>query len=383
LAFTVSRQAARVNTGFLPLLAAGLLGGGVTAAVLLGTGAAGDQVSRTVVEGPPLEASASPMAASGGALSAREIYRRDAPGVVLVRARSVQAEASSFDLLERSDNVATGSGFVIDEKGHLLTCAHVVAGATDVRVSFGGGKTVAARVVGKDESTDLAMLEVDPAAVQLHPLPLGSSKGVQVGDPTVSIANPYGRTRTLTTGIVSARQERITAPSGLSIDDVLQTDAPLNPANACGPLLDSTGRVIGVNSQLAAAGPEGGAVGIGFAIPIDTAKALLPQLEAHLVVTHSYLGLRGIEGGEGLVTMAGGTVAGVLVGEVGASPVDPDGGDIVTAVAGHPVRSMADIEEVVQRHRPGDGIALRLLREGRLLTVQVELTERPASVPAG
>jgi S1-C subfamily serine protease len=383
-----------VNTGFLPMLAAGLLGGGVTAAALLGTGAAGDRVTRTVVQAPPLEASAGPTAARRGALSALEIYRRDAPGVVLVRARSVQAEASSFDLMQRAENVATGSGFVIDEKGHLLTSAHVVAGATDISVSFGGGKTVEARVVGKDESTDLAVLEVDPARVDLRPLPLGSSDHVQVGDPTVSIGNPYGRARTLTTGIVSARQERITAPSGLSVDDVLQTDTPLNPANAGGPLIDATGRVIGVNSQLAAPGPAG-AVGIGFAIPIDTAKALLPQLQKHLLVTNAYLGIRGVEGEEGLVTMAGGTVAGVRVGEIdpggpaaragvlGATPVDPDGGDVVTAVAGHPVRSMADIEEVVQRHRPGDGIALRLVREGRPLTVQVELTERPASVPAG
>ena len=155
------------------MLAAGLLGGGVTAAVLLGTGAAGDDVTRTVVEAPPLEATASPTAASG-ALSAREIYRRDAPGVVLVRARSVQGEASSFDLAQRPQNVASGSGFVIDEEGHLLTSAHVVAGATDIHVTFSASKTVPARVVGKDEATDLAVLEVDPAAVALDPLPLGT-----------------------------------------------------------------------------------------------------------------------------------------------------------------------------------------------------------------
>jgi S1-C subfamily serine protease len=383
-----------VNTGFLPMLAAGLLGGGVTAAALLGTGAAGDGLTRTVIEAPPLEASSSPSASTGIGLSAREIYRRGAPGVVLVRARSVQAGASSFDFTQRSENVASGSGFVIDEEGHLLTNAHLVAGATDIRVTFNGRKTVPARVLGKDEGTDLAVLAVEPAGLALRPLPLGSSDSVQVGDPTVSIGNPFGGARTLTTGVVSARQQRITAPSGVSIDDVLQTDAALNPANAGGPLIDSTGRVIGVNSQIAAEGPEGGA-GVGFAVPIDTAKAIIPRLEAHLVVSHAYLGIHAGEGGEGFVTLGGARRAGVRVGEVdpdgpaaragilGTNAVDAAGGDVITSVDGHPVRSMADVDEVLRRHRPGDGIAVELLREGEPLTVQVQLGERPASVPLG
>ena len=145
---------------------------------------------------------------------------------------------------------------------------------------------------------------------------------------------------------------------------------------------------------MTAAGPEG-AVGIGFAVPIDTAKAILPQLEAHMVVTRSYLGIRGVDGADGLVALAGGSSSGVRVGDVdpvgpaaragvlGATSVDADGGDVIVAVAGRPVHSMADVEEVVQRHRPGDGLALRLLREGKPLTVQVQLTERPASVPPG
>lgn len=374
------------------MLAAGLLGGGVTAAALLGTGAAGDGVTRSIVAAPPLEASASPAAQTASALSAREIYRRESPGVVLVRARSVQAGESSFDFSQRSENVASGSGFVLDEDGHLLTSAHLVAGATDIRVTFGGGKTVEARVMGKDERTDLAVLAVAPAGLELHPLPLGSSRSVQVGDPTVSIGNPYGAARTLTTGVVSARQQRITAPSGLSIDNVLQTDAVVNPANSGGPLIDSGGRVIGVNSQLA--GPDG-AMGIGFAVPIDTAKALIPRLREHLVVSHAYLGIRGADGADGLVALASGAPAGVQVGEVdpdgpaaragilGADAVAAGGGDVLTSIDGRIVRSMADVEQIVQSHRPGDGIAVGLLRDGKALTVQVQLSERPASVPLG
>jgi S1-C subfamily serine protease len=388
LPFTVERQSSSVKTGFLPLVAAGVLGGGVTAAALLGTGAAGNRVTSTVVQAPPLAAS-SPSATTETALTAREIYRREAPGVVLVRARSVQAESSSLDFSERSENVATGSGFLIDDAGHRLTGAHVVAGATDIRVTFDDDTTVEAQVLGKDERTDLALLAVDPEGLPLHPLPLGDSGSVEVGDPTVSIANPFGKARTLATGVVAAKHQRITAPTGFAIDGVLQTDTPVTPGSAGGPLIDSTGRVIGVNSQIAA-GPDG-ENGIGFAVPIDTAKALIPRLEAHLVVSPAYLGIRAGDGG--LVALAAGARPGVRVEEV-----DPDGpaaragilgrnavtgGDVITAVDGRPVRSMADIEAVVQRHRPGDGVAVELLRDGKPLTVQIQLTERPASVPMG
>jgi S1-C subfamily serine protease len=382
-----------VSKGFLPLLAAGLLGGGVTAGLLLVTGAAGDHVTRTVVEPAPLGAAASPVGERAGALTVREIYRRDAPGVVFVRARSVQAGDSPFDFAQRTENVATGSGFVIDEDGHLLTNAHVVAGATDVRVTFSDQRTVGARVVGKDEDTDLAVLEVEPDGLHLEPLTLGESRSVQVGDPTVAIGNPFGLDRTLTTGVVSAKQRRITAPSGFSIDNVLQTDAAINPGNSGGPLIDATGRVIGVNSQIATAGGSGGSVGIGFAVPIDTAKAIIPQLERHRMVSHAYLGIRGQDVQESLVSLDGGPHSGVRVQEV-----DPDGpaaqagildaqatggGDVIIALDGRTVRSMADVDDVLARHRPGDGVAVDLLREGHRVKVQVQLQERPALVPLG
>ena len=178
------------------------------------------------------------------------------------------------------ENVSTGSGFVLDEKGDILTNAHVVASSLDVRVSFSDHRTVPARVIGKDPDTDLAVLSVNPEEVDLHPLPLGDSTAVRVGDPTVAIGNPFGLERTLTTGVVSALQRRITAPSGFAIEDVIQTDAAINPGNSGGPLLDAAGRVIGVNSQIATGG-EGaaGSVGIGFAVPVATVKHVLPELE--------------------------------------------------------------------------------------------------------
>ena len=377
-----------VKNGFLPMLAAGLIGGGVTAAALLGTGAARDRVTRTVVQGSSLGSVASP---AGGRETVRAIYERAAPGVVLVRARSLQSGTSALDLSERSDGVASAAAFVIDREGRLLTNAHAVAGATDIRVTLSGDRTVPARVLGKDEETDLALLGVEPEGLDLHPLELGSSRGVQVGDPTVSIGNPYGLDRTLTTGVVSTKQRRLTAPSGFSVDNVIQTDAVLNPGTAGGPLLDASGRVIGVNSQIEAEGPNGGA-GLGFAVPIDTAKALIPSLQAHRSVSHAYLGIRSGDERETLVSL-GSDKAGVRVREI-----DPDGpaaragilgdgnvagGDVLLSVDGAPVRSMADVDDVLSRHRPGDGIPVELWRDGTRLTVQVQLSERPASVPLG
>jgi len=370
------------------MVAAGLVGGGVTAAALLGAGAVGDRVTRTVVQTPTLASSASPAGRRDASLTAGQIYERDAPGVVYVRARSLQSGASPFDLSERTGGVASASGFVIDTEGRLLTNAHVVSGATDVRVTFSDDKTVPARVLGKDEETDLALLGVEPEGLDLHPLRLGSSSAIDVGDPTVSIGNPFGRDRTLTTAVVAAKQRRITAPSGFSVDNVIQTDGVLNPGYAGGQLLDGEGGVIGVKSQIEAEGPGGG-VAMGFAVPIDTAKALIPALQAHRNVSHAYLGI-GVGDQPGALVSGR---AGVRVQEV--DPGGPAaragilgdgsvaGGDVIVSIDGQPVRSMADVDDVVSRHRPGDGIPVELSRDGSRMTVQVQLGERPASVPLG
>jgi S1-C subfamily serine protease len=378
---------------FLSMLAAGVLGGAVTAAALLGSGMAGGDDSRTIVTTSALGAASSPVAERESALTAREIYKRDAPGVVYIRARSLQSGTSPFDLEPRTENVATGSGFVIDDQGRVLTNAHVVAGATDIRVTFSGDTTVSARVLGKDEDSDLALLSVDPRGLDLRPLELGSSRTVQVGDPTVAIGNPFGLDRTLTTGVVSAKQRRITAPTGFSIDNVIQTDAAINPGNSGGPLIDATGRVIGINSQIATAqGGSGGNIGIGFAVPIDTAKAAIPDLVAHHMVSHAYLGIRSTGSGS-LVSLddkhAGGVPVDVVdpggpaarAGILGDGTVA--GGDVIVSVDGQDVHSMADIDEVIARHRPGDGVPVVVERDGHTLTVQVQLAERPASVPIG
>jgi S1-C subfamily serine protease len=381
------------------VLASAVLGAGVAigAVEALDLGGGG---TTTVVEQAPAIGAASP--AGEGALTAREIYRRDAPGVVFIRAEVVRRTGSPFDFGMPSEQrgESTGSGFVIDGDGTILTNAHVIAGATRVTVQFQDRRAVRARVVGRDESTDLAVLDVDAEGLELHPLRLGDSQRVQVGDPTIAIGNPFGLERTLTTGVVSAVQRRITAPNGFTIDDVIQTDAAINPGNSGGPLIDAAGRVIGVNSQIQTGGGSGGNVGIGFAVPIDTAKRIVPQLEKSGKVERGYLGIESVtidgsledlnlpvDRGALVQRVSPGSPAakaGVKGGEIEAQ-LDGQafylGGDIVVAIDGRKVRTNADVSRLVTARRPGDVVRLTILRGGRERTVRAELSERPASLP--
>ena len=210
------------------------------------------------------------------------IYKADANGVAFIESKE-------------AEGIASGSGVVLDDEGHVLTNNHVVEGGEEIRVSFESeGKMYPAEVVGTEPNSDLALLKVDAPASQLHPLKLGDSSKMEVGDPVVAIGNPFDLQRTVTSGIVSALQREIQAPDGVTIDHVIQTDAAINPGNSGGPLINSAGEVIGINSQIATGG-EGsdGSVGIGFAIPIDTAKEEIAKLESGTAAEHGYLGLSG------------------------------------------------------------------------------------------
>ena len=343
---------------------AALIGGVVVAAVLLLTGAAGgDETTTTVLAGSDL---ANP---KKGALTPREIYKRDAPGVVFVTADVTQA-ASPFGTQQRGQ--ATGSGFVIGKGGSIVTNAHVVEGATRVSVRFGDSKRTRARVAGRDPSTDLALLLVDPDGLDLHPLDLGSSRGVQVGDPTVAIGNPFGLDRTLTTGVVSALQRSIPSlQPGFSINDVIQTDAAINPGNSGGPLIDPFGKVIGVNSQIETGGGGSGNVGIGFAVPIDTAKEVIPQLRKSGSVERAYLGVSTSTVDDG----GGARVEQVVPG----SPADRAGireGDVVRRVEGERIDSNEEVSAAIEKRKPGTVVRVELEREGGKRSVVVRLGSR-------
>src|SRR5271166_4430308 len=279
----------------IPFVAA-MLGGVVVVALLAAFGDLGGETQKivTTIQAAPLAPSNASLQQTAD-LTPHDIYVRDAPGVAFVTSTIVQRSESPFNLFGGEEaaqkGVATGSGIVIDSNGTILTNYHVVENAVKVTVSFEKGQTVEAQVVGKDPSHDLAILRIHPDGLTLHPLTLGDSSVVQVGDPVYAIGNPFDLERTLTTGVISALQRQITAPNGFTIDHVLQTDAPINPGNSGGPLLDSLGRVIGINSQIETGGSGGGSVGIGFAVPINTAKSEIAQLEKGGTVSGAYLGV--------------------------------------------------------------------------------------------
>jgi S1-C subfamily serine protease len=328
-----------------------------------------------------------------------EIYDRVSPGVAFVQADRGPQEPSALNPFPQPDGAtASGSGFVIDGDGHILTNAHVVDGAGDIQVTLGEDEDpVDAELVGKDTSTDVAVLQVDPDDTELHPLTLGSSSELQVGDPVVAIGNPFGLERTVTTGIVSALQRQIEAPNGFTISDVIQTDAAINPGNSGGALLDQNGQVIGINSQIATAG-GGGSVGVGFAVPIDTARDVANQILDTGDVEHAFLGISGtdltpeIADALNLDVHEGALVqrvvpdgpadqAGIEDGDQQVSAGGQQivaGGDVITAVDGEPVTAMDDVIAAVNTKQAGDEITLEVDRDGESQDVTVELGERPA-----
>ena len=391
----------------LPLFS-GLLGGGIVALALLLLGVGGTDKTTTVVQQAPIAASPAASRGEGKGLTPADIYRRDAPGVAFVRAQIVQRSQSPFDLFPTEQRgEATGSGFVIDKSGDILTNAHVVEGAVKVTVQFSDSKTVDAKIIGRDTSTDLALLKVATDGLTLRPLQLGSAKDVHVGDPAIAIGNPFGLSRTLTTGVISAKQRQIQAPNGFRIDNVLQTDAPINPGNSGGPLLDATGRVIGINSQIETGGSGNGNVGIGFAVPIDTARQVLPQLKENGRVERAWLGVSSLTIDRSLRALDLPVDHGALVQSVQrGSPADKAkikggdieaqlsngtpvqiGGDIITKVDGKDVATSDDLATAVENHKPGDQVTLEVLSGKSKRDVKVTLGKRPASldqtVPGG
>jgi S1-C subfamily serine protease len=381
-----------------PFVAA-LLGGLVVlllGVVLIAAGAVGGEDKTTVVQSP-IAAPAASTESSGGGLTVNKIYDQASPGVAFVRAEVVQqSDNSIFGLPQRQRGEATGSGFVIDKDGDVLTNAHVVEGATKVTVDL-GSKTFDAKIVGRDTSSDVALLKVDSGGKSLTPLPLGDSSKVHVGDPVVAIGNPFGLDRTVTTGIVSALQRQLKAPNGFTIDHVIQTDAAINPGNSGGPLIDSHGRVIGINSQIATAGGSG-SIGIGFAVPIDTAKKIADQLKESGKVQHAFLGVTGVAISKSisdslnlptdkgvLVQQVTGPAkkAGVKAGDTQVTVGGNDlvlGGDVIVSIDGRAVDSMDDVIGAVDSKKPGEKVNLELLRGSKRRTATVELGDRPQNV---
>jgi len=346
-----------------------------------------------------------PVASSDGEAEANpvnRIYRSAERGIAFIEAKLGEDGSASVNPFGEpgGQGVASGSGFLIDTEGHIITNNHVVEGAEQVEVTLGPSESrYDAEVVGADPATDVALLDVDAPADQLHPLALGDSSQVEVGEPVVAIGNPFGLERTVTAGIVSALQRQIQAPNGFSISHVIQTDAAINPGNSGGPLIDASGSVIGINSQIQTGGSSGN-VGIGFAVPINTARDVVRQLQDDGEVEHAYLGISGGSITPDLAEALKLPVdSGVLINEVvEGGPADKAGieggdssatieganirvgGDIVVAVDGKDVDGMEEVIDAVDAAEPGDEMKLTVRRGDKTETVTVTLGVRPASV---
>jgi S1-C subfamily serine protease len=370
-----------------------LLGGGAALAGAAALGAFDDGGTTTVVESVAASPATSP-ARSG--LSVKEIYERSAPGVVQVTTQIGGGESDGFGFATPGQQ-ALGSGFVVDEEGHIVTNYHVIEGANAISVSFSNRDTLDASLVGSDPSTDLAVLKVEAGPEALTTLPVGDSDAVSVGDEVVAIGNPFGLERTATAGIVSALQRSVTAPNGFAIDKVIQTDAPINQGNSGGPLFNMQGEVIGVNSQIET--NSGGNVGIGFAVPSNTVKTVVSQILETGQVDRAYMGVvaRPIEPelarshelptDEGLLveSVAAGSAAdeaGLVAGTeqvVVAGESYRIGGDLIVAAGGVSVATVEELRDVLAEYAPGDEIEIELYRDGKKITVTVELGRQPTS----
>ena len=350
--------------------------GGLVTALFIFVGVTGLEDGTTDVTfkeaSPPVEGGSE----VGTGVPVREVYTQTGPGVV------------SVDVASSENGPGGGSGFVLDEQGHIVTNQHVVGGAEDISVRFASGVREEAEVVGEDPSTDVAVIKVEASEGVLEPLTLGDSGSVGVGEPVIAIGNPLNVGISVTTGIVSGTERPIDAPNGYTIDGAVQTDAAINPGNSGGPLLDSRGTVIGVNAQIAS--ESGGFEGVGFAIPIDTVKGVVEQLLTTGEVVHGYIGVRmfavgidelvaytglskdeladeyGLPGNGAIVSevTAGGPAA--KAGVEGGEEKEIEGisvpvGDVITEVEGDPVSSPDDVIEIVNSSEPGDELTLTVV----------------------
>ncbi|HEV2092061.1 MAG TPA: trypsin-like peptidase domain-containing protein [Rubrobacter sp.] len=384
-------------------LVSAIIGGLVTALFLLvgmwgslEAGAGSGDV--TIKQAPaPREASETSAVVGEEGLSVHEVYREDGPGVV------------SVDVSSQKMGPGGGSGFVLDEGGHIVTNQHVVDGAEEISVRFAGGIRRTAELVGEDPSTDVALIRVDAPESLLRPLTLGDSEALGVGDPVIAIGNPLNVGISVSTGIVSGLGRPITAPNNFTISNAVQTDAAISSGNSGGPLLDARGTVIGINSQVASAGSQGVAQGVGFAVPIDTVRGVVEELITTGEVAHGFIGVQMFEFGvdeisaytglstEELSERYGLPANGALVKEVtpggpaekagisggGTEDIEvvpnvPVEGDVITAVDGEKVSASDDVIEAVNATDPGDRLTLTVVSpDGEPREVEVTIAPRP------
>ncbi|MGI9538847.1 MAG: S1C family serine protease [Miltoncostaeaceae bacterium] len=380
-----------LTSAVLPAVVGGLVArGGAAATGNLCGGGETTTVGRPVAElavdegapvpPPPL---ATESRSDGSARTIQQIVKETSPSIVTVT--SVGDDAPQL-----------GSGFVIDRHGRILTNDHVLADEGVARVSFEDGTVREAEILGRDPSTDLAVLEVDELPASTKPVPLGSSSSLTVGDDVVAIGNPFGLERTATTGIVSGLKRNINAPDGFPIQNTIQTDAAIDRGNSGGPLLDAAGRVVGINSQINTR--DGDNDGVGFAIPVDTVRPVAESIIATGEPQHAWIGITGtqltpddakelgVEGRRGVAVIevddrGPADEGGFRERASGVSDTEPPrGSDLIVEINGRAVIDMADVSQAVASRRVGASIEFGLLRDGEPLTITLTLADRPDDI---
>jgi putative serine protease PepD len=349
-------RSSRLSNVFSAFLGAAFVGLVVAVLAVAGVFESTERVVREV----PQESSTPVSQPREAPANVSDIYADAAPAVAYIEAQGAGGTGGS------------GSGFLIDSQGHIVTNEHVVEAGSRITVRLGEeGDPLPAKVLGEDASTDLAVLEVDPKKIsgETKPLELGSSGDLRPGDGAIALGSPFGLSGTVTTGVISALDREIESPNGFPISGVLQTDAAINPGNSGGPLLDAEGRVIGVNSQIASSSQQSS--GVGFAVPVDTVKEVVPQLMKDGDIERAYLGVSTRQQAED------GAVVFQIAPGGPAADTDLRPGDRIVEVEGRAIKEPVDLSEAVLDHKPGDRVTLTVERNGDRRTIDVQLGTRP------
>ena len=353
--------------------------------------------SYTLIPAPPETDNLAPAVYDGDERENIDIYERLNRAVVNITTETI---GMNWFLEPVPMEGGTGSGSIIDQDGYILTNNHVVQNASKLYVTLADGEQYEAEVVGKDPENDLAIIKFDPEGKQLVTIPFGSSTALKVGQKVLAIGNPFGYDRTLTTGIVSGLARPVKTRNNLIIRDMIQTDASINPGNSGGPLLDSSGRMIGINTMIYS--PSGGSVGIGFAVPVDTARRIVPELIQFGMVKRGWIDIVPVQLDRNIVRYGKLSVSeGVLVSKVlqggnaekagiaGGRLDEPVrygrytiylGGDIIIEVDGDTIATLSDLFNALEDNAPGETVSVTVIRGKKPKTLDITLSERPAGL---
>jgi len=371
----------------LPIIGGAIAGGAIALAVANGSTTTHSVTTTTVVQ--PSSAPAVPTSfSSGRPETINQIYRAVGPGVVDITTSSTQNTGGVFGFGQSQQTEGEGAGVVFDKKGDIITDEHVVSGANKITVTFPNQVKASATVVGSDTGADLAVIRVQGVpASQLHPLTIGDSNAVQVGDSVIAIGSPFGLPNTVTAGIVSAVGRTINAPNQFTIPNAIQTDAPINPGNSGGPLLNAAGEVIGLNDQIETNNTngqgEGSSSGVGFATPSSSDARIAREIIATGQAHNAYVGVSldpTVSGGAAIAKNSSTTGASPIVPGSPAAKAGLEAGDLITAVNGTPVASVNQFVATIANYAPGDTVTLTVNRNGQSKSIKVTLGAQPASV---